>query len=270
MPDPSTSSKSEFIAALPMYDWPECRDEVDAQWAVLSQNLRAAGINAPLQLVRRNGDMPAVPGGIRDSEGTVIAPDPSSLPPDQLDLHTLWRHPALLYSQTCWGPMELGLAHHVQVIAQHDYSSVEGGKGNLYRSAIVGRRNENHNDVLPPSDASPCFRLESLRGKRLAYNSADSMSGILGLERDLACVVETLEIFSELVETGGHRLSIVAVAEKRADIAAIDCATWQLAKRFEPATEALTVVGWTALRKGLPFIASKHIPDATLDLMSKI
>ncbi|RUX43529.1 phosphate ABC transporter substrate-binding protein, partial [Mesorhizobium sp. M7A.F.Ca.CA.002.09.1.1] len=26
---------SELVAALPMYDWPEMRDEVDAQWVLL-------------------------------------------------------------------------------------------------------------------------------------------------------------------------------------------------------------------------------------------
>ncbi|MEQ9179584.1 MAG: phosphate ABC transporter substrate-binding protein, partial [Nitratireductor sp.] len=34
---------SAFIAALPMYDWPECRAETDAQWAALAGRLRAAG-----------------------------------------------------------------------------------------------------------------------------------------------------------------------------------------------------------------------------------
>ncbi|MEP4421807.1 MAG: phosphate ABC transporter substrate-binding protein, partial [Nitratireductor sp.] len=58
---------SAFIAALPMYDWPECRAETDAQWAAMAGRLRAAGVDAPAQLVRRNADMPAVPGGIRDA-----------------------------------------------------------------------------------------------------------------------------------------------------------------------------------------------------------
>jgi len=277
------ASMSGFIAALPMYDWPECRAEVDSQWTRLRDYLRARAavvgipprVHAPPdRLVRCNADMPSVPGGIRDAKGNIIAPDPSSLPPDDLDLHTLWRHPSLLLGQTCWGPMEEkeGLARHVQVVGQQDYSAVEGGKGEFYSSAIVARRrdeiqNESRNElaVLPSNISKPYFRLEYLRGKRLAYNSADSMSGLLALQRDLECINESLDIFSELIETGGHRLSIVAVAEGRADVAAIDCLTWQLANKHEPAAAELSLVGWTAHRKGLPFIASRHIPASVME-----
>jgi ABC-type phosphate/phosphonate transport system substrate-binding protein len=261
---------SDFIAALPMYDWPEYRAEVDGQWADLRHRLRAVGVNAPERLVRRNADMPAVPGGIRDGEGNVIAPDPASLPLDELDLPTLWRHPSLLFAQTCCGPMELGLARYVQVVGQQGYFGVEGGAADFYSSAIVARRVD-HDDVPPSSDGKPSLPLEELRGKRLAYNSTDSMSGVLGLERDLASMNENLDIFSERLESGGHRLSIMAITEGRADVAAIDCFTWQLAKRFESAAMAISVVGWTARRKGLPFIASRHIsPEIIRSIMVEL
>ena len=61
-----------MIACLPMYDWPEARAETDAYWVALRDAFRAAGIKAPQRLVRRNADMPAVPGGIRDQAGAVI------------------------------------------------------------------------------------------------------------------------------------------------------------------------------------------------------
>ena len=54
-----------FIAALPMYDWPEVRAEVDAQWAAVREELRKRGVNAPERLTRRNADLPPVPGGIK-------------------------------------------------------------------------------------------------------------------------------------------------------------------------------------------------------------
>lgn len=261
-----------FIAALPMYDWPERRAEVDAQWARLRDRLRSAGVaDAPDRLVRRNADMPPVPGGIRDSEGRVIAPDPAELAPDELDLPTLWRHPALLFSQTCWGPMEAGdLARHVEVVGQQDYEGVPGGRAELYSSPlVVAARNVPDADadaepVPPPVDGAAKLPLDDLRGKRLAFNATDSMSGFLGLERDLRSLGEDLDLFfsPERLESGGHRHSVIAVAEGRADVAAIDCMSWQLAQRFEPAAAdgALTVVGWTARRRGLPFIASRLVP----------
>ncbi|RWA13118.1 hypothetical protein EKO27_g1997 [Xylaria grammica] len=255
-----------FIAAMPMYDWPECRADVDEHWVGLRDRLRAAGIDAPDRLVRRNADMPSILGGVRDSEGNIIAPDPATLPPDELDLHTLWRHPALLFSQTCWGPMELGLADYVEVVGQQDYSGVEGGAEELYSSAVVARRIAD--DVEAPSDGKPNLSLQDLRGTRLAYNSTDSMSGIIGLERDLVSLNEDLDIFSERLVSGGHRNSIVAIAEGRADVAAVDCLTWQLATRFEPASRALAVVGWTARRRGLPFIASKHMSPQDIQVVA--
>ena len=125
---------SSFIAALPMYDWPELRAETDARWAALRDRLRERGIDAPDSLARRNADMPPVPGGIRDEAGHVIAPDPATLPPDELDLPTLWRHPSLLIGDTCWGPMETGLAAYVHVVGQTRYDSIEGGEGDSIRA----------------------------------------------------------------------------------------------------------------------------------------
>ncbi len=119
--------REPYIAALPMYDWPEVRAQVDAQWVEIRDALRAKGIAAPEHLTRRNGDMPAYNGVSVD------------LPPDEFDLASLWRHPNLLLAQTCWGPMEMGLAADVRVVGQDDYTGVEGGEGEFYSSAIVMR-----------------------------------------------------------------------------------------------------------------------------------
>lgn len=244
---------SDFIAALPMYDWPEARAETDAEWQTIRARLLAAGIGAPERLVRRNADMPPVPGGIRDGDGRIIAPDPAGLPPDELDMPTLWRHPRLLLAQTCWGPMEeMGLAGHVEVVGQPDYSTCEGGEGTLYSSAILMR------EGAKAAGAAASLPLHVLRGARLAFNEPASMSGILALTSDLNELGETLDVFSERIETGSHRGSIRAVAEGRADVCAVDCRSWALARRFEPASAALTVVGWTRKRKGLPYITGQR------------
>ncbi|MBZ9773190.1 phosphate/phosphite/phosphonate ABC transporter substrate-binding protein [Mesorhizobium sp. CO1-1-8] len=254
---------SELVAALPMYDWPEVRDEVDAQWARLRDAFRKKGIDAPQFIVRRNGDLPPVPGGIRDAEGKLVAPDPATLPPDEFDFHRLWLHPALLFAQTCWGPMELGLSRHVQVIGQPSYDAYEGGQGELYSSALVMRTGEGP-EVRSPADGSPLLPLDLIRGKRFTFNSLDSMSGFLGLARDLDAMGESLDIFASRSESGGHRASIVAIAEGRADVAAIDCKSWALAQRFEPAAKKVAVVGWTGRRKGLPYITAAATPEKTV------
>ncbi|RUZ80527.1 phosphate ABC transporter substrate-binding protein [Mesorhizobium sp. M7A.F.Ca.US.006.01.1.1] len=254
---------SELVAALPMYDWPEVRDEVDAQWVLLRDAFRQKGIDAPQTIVRRNGDLPPVPGGIRGAEGKIIAPDPATLPPDELDFYRLWLHPALLFAQTCWGPMELGLSRHVQVIGQPGYDAYEGGQGELYSSALVMRTGEG-SEVRSPADGSPFLPLDLIRGKRFTFNSLDSMSGTIALTRDLRAAGEGLDIFSTRSESGGHRGSIIAVAEGKADIAAIDCESWALAQQFEPAAKKVAVVGWTGRRKGLPYITAAATPEKTV------
>ena len=297
---------SGFIAALPMYDWPELRAETDARWAAIRDRLRAAGIEAPEHLTREN------------------------TPSGELDLAALWRHPGLLLAQTCWGPMEMGLSAHVQVVGQPDYSDCEGGQGELYSSAVVmlgsrisdsglpgtaaangvkhprsaslrsaplplpggeetpaanlapflspvergrgglqskpewGSSSTDASAVTPP-DGRAVLPLGLLRGARFAFNSADSMSGFLAPGRDLEALGESLAIFSERIETGGHRASLRAVAAGKADVAAIDCRSWSLFRRFEPEASArLQVVGWTARRKGLPFVTARSTPPETV------
>jgi ABC-type phosphate/phosphonate transport system substrate-binding protein len=278
---------SDFIAALPMYDWPEAHAETDAEWARLRDTFREQGIDAPERVTRRNADLPPVPGGIRGADGTVLAPDPATLPPDELDFHTLWLHPNLLFCQTCWGPMELWLSNHVQVVGQPSYDDFEGGWGELYSSALLMRRSvpsplrggsigEAERTSYPPlkqegkaapANGAPSIPLDLISGKRFAYNSPDSMSGLIALTRDLEAIGVGLDVFSKRIETGAHRASIAAVAEGRADFAAIDCRSWALAQRFKPKASEVSVVGWTRRRKGLPYITGANTPA---DLVARL
>ncbi len=232
-----------------MYDWPERRAEVDREWVELRDSLRVAGIAAPETLARCNADLPAVPGGIRDASGKVIARDPATLPPREFDFEALWLHPNLLFAQTCWGPIELWLGDAVEVVGQDDYSGIEGGESELYSSAILMRRNEVRRGASLAA---------LLAGLRLAYNVADSMSGYMALERDLIADGSGLAIFSERIVSGGHRKSIRMVASGEADVAAVDCKSWALAQSHEPAARELAVVGWTERRKGLPFVTARR------------
>lgn len=257
-----------WIAALPMYDWPETRAQTDAQWTRMRDALLNAGVDAPAMLARTNAALPAIAGGIRDCAGASVAEDPAMLPPDTFDLPTAWRHPALLLGQTCWGPMRAGLAEHVTVVGQQDYTGVEGGQGTFYRSALLMRTPDA--DEPAPEDDRARLPLERMRGTTLAYNDTDSMSGLIALRQDLEARNEGLGIFSGRIETGSHRASIAAVARAEADICAIDCKSLHLARQFEPAIRSLRVVGWTARRTGLPFITSRHTPPQVIELLRRI
>lgn len=259
---------TEYVAALPMYDWSEAVGEADAEWARLRALIEDAGIRAPARRTSRNADLPSVPGGIRDTSGRTLAPDPATLPPDELDFHAVWLHPRLLLAQTCWGPLELGLAEHVTVVGQPSYEGIEGGQGEFYSSAILMRKRGR--GVAPPDHARPLIPLDAIRGKRFAYNAPDSMSGYLALARDLDAVGEGMSIFPEYVITGSHRASVIAVADGIADVCAIDCRSWKLAQLHEPRAGAVEVVGWTAKRKGLPFITSKATPPDVVAALQAI
>jgi len=161
-------------------------------------------------------------------------------PADMYETAVLWRDERLVLGQTCWGPMRAGLEGDVRVLAQPDYSSFEGGCGAQYQSAFVARE-----------------AAQTLEGARFAYNELGSLSGYLAPDQDLAKGIGGT--FASVIETGSHRASVAAVAEGRADVAAIDCRTWDLAKRYEPYAKGLLVLDWTKPRLGLPYICSPKI-----------
>jgi ABC-type phosphate/phosphonate transport system substrate-binding protein len=209
------------LAALPMYDWPETRGTVEAFYTAL----RAKVPELPPKLSRPQSDAA---------------------------LDALWRDPALLLAQTCWGPMRDGLSDHVEVLAQPTYDDMPGGRGIFYRSAIVMRDGPARH---PPEGAGPLLP-EGLSALRPAINGPRSLSGAIAPGEDLSDPGLAARAFV----TGSHRASVRAVADGLADFAAIDCRSWAMALAHEPAARGLRVVGWTALRPGLPFITSRRTP----------
>lgn len=236
-----------LIAALPMYDWPEVRGEVDAIWTSVRDALRTSGIPAPERLLRAPSDAPSELDWRDDN-----------------DLLTLWRYPSLLFSQTCWGPLrDTDIAEHVLVLGQSDYSDVAGGHGTNYSSAIVMPSSllGEWIDVPPPVDGSALLPLELIADKRFIGNDPHSLSGFLGMKDDLAAAGVSYDHFLQVTFSGGHRLSIRAIAHGEADVATIDCRSWELARRFEPAAAALRVVGWTAAKPGLPYVMARGLAE---------
>jgi len=214
-----------MIAALPMYDWPEERSRVDAFHAALRDRV------------------PGLPGAL------TRAGDPFAL----------WRDPRLILSQTCWGPLSMGLSAHLRVLAQPDYSDVPGGRGPFYRSAIVAR----HGLAMPVPDG-PGPALPPLGG-RLAFNARHSLSGWQSLVADAG---DPASWASAMVETGAHRLSVRAVAGGCADLAAIDARSWALALAHEPCAGSLVVIGWTAERPGLPYVTARATDKLTAQALA--
>lgn len=216
-----------MIACLPMYDWPERRAETDALWTRLRDALRHHGFHAPDALTRTD------------------------------DLEGAWLGPDLLLGETCSYPLETVLRGRVRYVATPVHDAPGCGAG-TYRSVVIAPGAGD--DMPPPAGRGPA--LPSRPAGPLAANAPDSMSGYVALERDLA--MEGLAVPGDVLWTGSHRASIRAVAGGKADCAAIDCVTWQIAKDHEPAAHDVHVIGWTSERPGLPLITNHALSDADL------
>lgn len=135
--------------------------------------------------------------------------------------YQLWARPDLIFAQTCGYPLMRSFRERLTVVATPVYDA-PGCEGAHYRSWILVR------------EASAITQLAELRGTRAAYNATDSQSGYNALRWMLAPLAKTGHFVVEAVETGGHRRSIAAVREDRADFAAIDCVTYALLMRHQP------------------------------------
>jgi ABC-type phosphate/phosphonate transport system substrate-binding protein len=212
-------SGGALVAALPMYDWPELRWATDALWAALAERLRAGGIAAPDRLQR------------------------------DLTLEAAWRHPCLLFGQTCGWPYVRMLRDLVTVVATPGYVA-EGCAGTDYCSMILVRRDE------------PAEALCGLAGRTAAVNDPLSLSGCLALKLAITAAGAAPP---RVRLSGSHRESLRMVARGDADVCAVDAVCWALVRRHEPETAAaLRVLAQTPAAPSLPFICAATTNAATL------
>jgi ABC-type phosphate/phosphonate transport system substrate-binding protein len=152
-----------------------------------------------------------------------------------------WTSPDLVLSQTCGYPFRARLQGKVTYVGTPDYG-VEGCPPGYYRSVFVARADD------------PRRALAAFDGARFAYNDALSQSGWAAPQTHAARVSL---YFPATVETGGHLHSARAVAEGRADLAALDAVTHALMQGTDPVADALRVVGVTDPSPGLPVITAR-------------
>jgi ABC-type phosphate/phosphonate transport system substrate-binding protein len=150
-----------------------------------------------------------------------------------------WRQPDLLFSQTCGYPFTHEFAGRLKLVATPHYKA-DGCEGPLYRSIVFARTPR---------------PLPGFRGSRAVFNNRDSMSGMLALKLVFAPLAEKGKFFAQAVETGSHVASLAALQQGGADVAAIDCVTVALLRRYRPqALEGLVEVARSPLVPGLPFV----------------
>ena len=155
------------------------------------------------------------------------------------DVHAIWRDPALLFGQACGYPLIADPTLDLQVIAFPISAGRESG------SVIVARADD------------PRRAVAACRDSRAAINDRQSNTGMNLFRATIAPFAGQGAFFAEVLETGAHRASIVAVGMGKADLAAIDSVTYAAIARFEPAlVTGLKIVAPSPASPSLPFVTA--------------
>ncbi len=159
----------------------------------------------------------------------------------------VWQHPGLVLSQTCGMPYRNWLHESVSLVGTPDYQ-LEACAPGYYRSAFIVRDEENASSI------------RAYENRIFAYNQVHSQSGFAAAYWHVRAQGFW---FENRLYCGQHLNSARAVAERHADIAALDAVSWRLMSRYEDFTRNLRVIEWSKPTPGLPLITSK-LHDAGL------
>jgi len=170
------------------------------------------------------------------------------------------RNRNLIIGHTCGYPLMTRLQDALRPFCLPCFD-VPGADGKLYSSQFI-----------VPAD-SIIESLQQCRGKVVAINNEDSNSGMNVLRYALAKLNATPGYFGNVLMTGSHLASLEAVAANRAQLAAVDCVTYQLIADQNPALiAALRVIGYSEQTCGLPFVmaASQYSQQACEDYVNAL
>src|SRR5688572_14400539 len=177
-------------------------------------------------------------------EAGFVAPDELER---GLDCFEQWRRPELLFSQACGYDVRIAYARELQVVATPRYSA-PGCEGPRSSSFVVVRED------------APYGALIELRGARCAINTPTSHSGMNILRSMVAPLHENGRFFSSVRVTGAHTKSLRHIVSGDADVAAIDCVTYELLRRHRPSALAGTrILERTEAVAAPPFVARAEL-----------
>ena len=185
--------------------------------------------------------------GIRDNLRRAGMAAPDALTRGAQAYWQAWTAPDLTLSQTCGYPFRTRLHGQVTLIGSPDYGLPDCPPAHYY-SVYIARKDDPRVDLAAFDQAS------------FAYNEPMSQSGWAAAQNHAAALGLH---FPPGLESGGHRLSARAVAEGRADLAAVDAVTWALILRYDDFAQGLRVVARTEPPTPvLPYIAATGVDAA--------
>lgn len=183
---------------------------------------------------------------------------PPALTRSDAPLEATWLDPRLILSQTCGYPLMTSLGERVALVGTPSYRA-PGCDGPYHRSAVIVRA------------GSTASTLTDLKGLRCAVNQPTSNTGMNLLRADVSILSEGPSFFGEIIHTGAHHMSVQAVAEGAADIAAIDAVTFALLQRLRPTlTRHVRLLHWTVRTPGLPLITSWRHSERTRAILGAV
>jgi ABC-type phosphate/phosphonate transport system substrate-binding protein len=190
----------------------------------------------------------------RFCELSAVADDSVMLSFDHNPAHLL--EPGLWFGHTCGYPLMTQLKDYVSPFCVPLFD-VPGTDGRFYSSRII---------VGADSDIDS---VEASRGRVAVMNNPDSNSGMNVLRHAVAGVFDSMSdsngFFARVVTSGGHLHSLEAVANGSADIAAIDCVSYQLIADWRPELCAdIRIIGESVKTCGLPLVMT-HADMAASD-----
>lgn len=168
------------------------------------------------------------------------------------------RDPTLFFGHTCGYPLMTRWKDRLTPFCLPVFD-LPGTAGKLYSSRfIVGAR-------------SGITSLADCRGKVVAINAADSNSGMNVLRYAISGLKPAGPFFSRTITTGGHLHSLEAVAKQHADIAAIDCVSYQLIQNHRPdLVKQVRCIGFSVKTCGLPFVVPNSQDTDTAILIDRL
>ncbi len=162
---------------------------------------------------------------------------------------SLLRDPLLFLGHTCGYPLMRFLRDDLIPLCVPLFD-VPGRQGKYYSSHIIVPR---HSDIQ---------NLGGCRGQIAAINGRDSNSGMNVLRHAVAPLAQGQSFFSSVRETGSHYQSLVDVGNQLAQVAAIDCVSFELIQdQWPELANKVRSIGFTEQTCGLPLVIPRDSGD---------
>ena len=170
--------------------------------------------------------------------------------------------PGLWFGHTCGYPLMTQLKDYVSPFCVPLFD-VPGTDGPGTDSPGTDRKYYSSRFIVAAD--SDIDSIEASRGCVAVMNNPDSNSGMNVLRHAVAGVSDSEQFFASVVTSGGHLHSLEAVANGSADIAAIDCVSYQLIADWRPQLCAdIRIIGDSVKTCGLPLVMA-HADIAVAD-----